>query len=73
MTKKEPKATKSLKFLDDRDNAYLVPIGGGLAFIFCSAEFPDKTWDGFIFNKNSHKMVEGMIESLQWIQRNYLK
>lgn len=71
MKEKEPRKTKSLAFISDKTNVYLALIQGeGLALLHCDSRFPGKSWDGFILDKNSDKLIDELIESFQWVKKN---
>lgn len=73
MTTQEPRQTKSLAFVSDRTNMYLIRMGGGVALLHTPTPYPGKAWDGMIFDKDSEKLIEGMILGLQFIQKNRKK
>jgi len=71
MIKKEPNKTKTIPYIGDSTNMYIYPhFGGDIGVVFCDSRFPGRAWDGFIFSENSDKLIDSMIEGLQWIKRN---
>ena len=70
MARKEPKQTKMIPFVSDKTNMYINLIGGGIAILFTPSYDPARSWDGFIFDRNSDKLLDGMIKGLQWIKKH---
>lgn len=71
MVRKEPNKTKMMPYIaDGQTNMYITSMGGDFAMIFCSSFHPGNSWDGFMFGRKSEKLIDNMIEGLQWIKRN---
>ena len=71
MTHKEPNKTKSLSFVSDGTNMYMMKMGGGMALLHCSSRFPGPAWDGMIFDEHSKQLVDNMILGLMWLKKNH--
>lgn len=70
MSRQEPTKTKMIPFVNDKTNMYIQVMGGGIAILHTSSTYPGNSWDGFIFDRGSDKLIQNMIESLQWIQKH---
>ena len=71
MSRKEPTKTKMMPFVSDRTNMYIIPrCGGGVGIFHTSSTFPGNSWDGFIFDKNSDKIIDEMIAGLKYIKKH---
>lgn len=71
MSRKEPNKTKMMSFVSDRTNMYIIPrCGGGVGIFHTPSYPPGSSWEGFIFDKNSDKLIEEMIAGLKYIQKH---
>lgn len=71
---KMPTRTKSLPYVDNDTNMVFASIDGNMALLHTNGRRPEKEWDGFIFDKYaSDKVIDGMIESLQWLKKHKAK